>query len=99
MSPRGDERLRAAERRALASGSVADEAALLTERLRAGSLTRERLELAAYCGHEAARVAVDPVTGCFGPRGERLWGALALEPWVRGLSRWGPEDLRDWRAP
>jgi hypothetical protein len=51
-----DVRLRDAERRAL-SGSVEDQARALTERLRAGTLTRERLELAAYVGHEAAATA------------------------------------------
>jgi hypothetical protein len=52
-----DVRLRDAERRAL-SGSVEDQARALTERLRAGTLTRERLGLAAYVGHEPARVAL-----------------------------------------
>lgn len=51
-----DARLRDLQRIATASGSPSDEARVLTERLRQGSLTRERLELAAYVGHEAARV-------------------------------------------
>ncbi len=49
-----DERLREAERRWKESGSVEDEARYLLERVRAGTLTQERLELAAYCGHHAA---------------------------------------------
>ncbi len=52
-----DERLREFERRWKETGSVEDEAAYLLERVRAGELTQERLEMAAYCGHEAARFA------------------------------------------
>lgn len=52
-----DELLRAAERAARAGGP-ADEARHLVARLRAGDLTRERLELAAYAGHEAARACL-----------------------------------------
>jgi hypothetical protein len=54
-----DVRLRDAERRAL-SGSVDDQTRALTERLRAGTLTRERLELAAFCGHQAAAAGLQP---------------------------------------
>lgn len=50
-----DEHLRQLER--VAGESVQDEAALLMVRVRAGTLERDRLELAAYCGHEAAFVA------------------------------------------
>lgn len=50
-----DQRLRDLERRALTDPSAASE--LLTARLRAGTLTREMMELAAYCGDEAARTA------------------------------------------
>lgn len=49
-----DQRLRRLEREVAASPSLESEAALLRERLRAGALSLERLELAAYCGHEAA---------------------------------------------
>lgn len=52
-----DERLRQAERSFRETGSVEDEARYLLERVRAGTLTRERLELAAYCGHEASKLA------------------------------------------
>lgn len=44
--------------RAASQGDVAAAARLLLERLRAGSITREALELAAYCGHAAAREVV-----------------------------------------
>ncbi|MBL4846153.1 MAG: hypothetical protein JKY65_11550 [Planctomycetes bacterium] len=51
-----DQHLRELEATWRASGSVEDEAAYLLERVRAGELTQERLELAAYCGHKGARV-------------------------------------------
>jgi hypothetical protein len=57
-----DERLREAERKWKETGSVDDEARYLLERVRVGDLTQERLELAAYCGHEASRVATVSVT-------------------------------------
>lgn len=75
-----DSRLRSAERRA-ASGSVEDESRVLTERLRAGTLTRERVELAAYVGHEAARAA----TGMVGSHDET--DAEALGHWIRAMPR------------
>lgn len=49
-----DANLRALERRFRETGSVEDEAAWLRARIQAGELKRTRLELAAYCGHEAA---------------------------------------------
>jgi len=52
-----DARLRELERRWKETGSVDDEASYLLERVRVGDLTRERLELAAYCGHQGARRA------------------------------------------
>jgi hypothetical protein len=54
-----DARLREMERRA-STGSVEDKARVLTERLRAGTLTRERLELAAYCGDPVAWLVAPP---------------------------------------
>ena len=54
-----DERLRELERRWKETGAVEDEAAFLLERVRAGDLTREKLETAAhYCEHEAACLAL-----------------------------------------
>jgi hypothetical protein len=60
-----DARLRELERRWKESGSPDDEAAHLQERARIGDLTRDRLELAAFCGHEAARKVAElpPATG------------------------------------
>lgn len=52
-----DAQLRALERRALETNDADDQAALLLQRTRVGALDRLRLELAAQCGHEAARRA------------------------------------------
>jgi len=50
-----DANLRELERRWRKTGDVEDEAVWLLERVRAGELGRSELNLAAYCGHEAAR--------------------------------------------
>jgi len=55
-----DSKLRELERRWKEIGSVEDEARYLLERVRVGDLEREKLELAAYCGHEAAALALTP---------------------------------------
>lgn len=52
-----DTRLRQLERRWKETGSVRDEADYLLERVRVGDLDRNRLDLAAYLGHEASRLA------------------------------------------
>lgn len=69
-----DQRTRAAQRQG-------DRVAWLTERMRAGTLTREAVDLAAYCGDPAARVgnphyAFKPVT------------YRKLDDWVADLDRW-----------
>ena len=74
-----DARLRELERRWRESGSVEDEAAYLRERVRVGDLRQDRLELAAYCGHEAAA----RISGAMGPKD--------LVDWVRGLRAFGRE--------
>lgn len=51
-----DERLRRLER--LAADSIEDEASFLLERVRTGVLRPRQLELAAYCGYPAARLAL-----------------------------------------
>ena len=53
-----DAKLRELERRWKETGAVEDEAAYLLERVRVGELTQERLELAAYCGHDGAKRAI-----------------------------------------
>lgn len=67
-------------------------AALLAARMRRGELTRERVEIAAYAGDEAARLAVPHLVLDRGV----TWAdvdAQRLTDWVRGLSRWGSEVL------
>lgn len=53
-----DQRLRELERRQQETGAPEDQAAWLQERRRAGGLPLDRLELAAACGHEGARLAL-----------------------------------------
>lgn len=76
-----DTKLRDLERRWKETGAVEDEAAYLLERVRVGELTRERLELAAYCGHEAACTLAT------------VQSESDLMQWVVGLHRWGIEAL------
>lgn len=52
-----DERLRDSERRWRGTGSLADEARHLLERVRQGALAPRQLEVAALAGHPAARLA------------------------------------------
>lgn len=82
-----DEDLRALERRWRESGALHDEVALIARRLRAGTLSQERLDLAVWLGHEAAcRVAgkkpkapQEPLRRWF----ETLWEATGDEGAVR----------------
>lgn len=63
---------------------------LLQHLLRTGSIERWRAELAAYCGHEAARVLVPCECGPEGWSWEACWcnGDRPLQAWLRGLNRW-----------
>lgn len=78
-----DSKLRELERRWKETGSIEDEAAYLLERVRVGDVGEEKLELAAYCGHEGARAAL----------GVAPWAPITSIDewlaWVRGLSKWG----------
>lgn len=62
--------LRELERRWRNTGSLADEAAFLRERLRTGDLAQEHLEIAAYCGRKPAMqvagiaLPMTPVSDC-----------------------------------
>ncbi len=80
-----DTKLRELERRWKETGTVADEAAYLLERVRAGNLTRERLELAAYCGHEGAISALGSDRG-----GHTV---VADRAFVSGLKKWGKPPI------
>ena len=53
-----DADLRQLEREFRDQGTVEAEAAYLRARLQAGQLEQSKLELAAYCGHQAARAAI-----------------------------------------
>lgn len=75
-----DERLRELERRWKETGSVEDEAAYLLEQVRVGHLDQEKLELAAYCGYEPARLAL---------RDDTATGIADLEAWLGGFKRRG----------
>ncbi len=90
------------ERRWHLTGSPLDEAALLAERLRVGALDRERLELAAYCWHDAAaHVVSDGDLDAALPR-DVIWSRqlVAFGPslreaqqWAEGLRRFGLEPV------
>lgn len=95
-----DERLRDLERRAREGGAEA-QAAWLAERVRLGRLERRRLEVAAHCGHEGARLALGEPLAAEGDWGRQL-GLLGGKPAVvaalvavaRGLlARTPPEPL------
>ncbi len=58
-----DDRLRALERRWRVTRILEHEAAWLLERVRAGELAQDKLELAALCGHEGARHAISEQKG------------------------------------
>lgn len=95
-----DANARRAERLAFAEGRDPHDVATLTRRLRDGSLARERVELAAYCGHEWA-----PVVLGHGSRAATGWPdwlvarmtndeggpVVGMAVWLRGLERWGHE--------
>lgn len=101
-----DDTTRTLERRYSATQDPSDLVALLSARLRDGSLSRERVELAAYLGHEAARNLVDfvvfnPHDADYAQRVELRWpGHLQvrdLHPigeWARSLAAYGREACR-----
>lgn len=79
-----DERLRELERRARETGAADDQAAWLVERLRMARLTRRRLEAAAHCGHEGARLALGTKAPL--PEPTRDWARRLAEPGDRELT-------------
>lgn len=78
-APVSDEYLQQLEARWRETGDAPDEARLLLERMRAGVLPRSRLELAAFLGHEAARMALPASPGVDAEEPTRL--AAELWPW------------------
>jgi hypothetical protein len=81
-----DRNLRELER-AAAAGDVEAEARALVARVRAGDLLAERLELAAFAGHEAAVLA----------GGLESWAHPSVDPRQRPLTAW-VSDLGAWSA-
>ena len=77
-----DADLRELERRFRESGSVEDEAAWLSARVKAGELDEDKLHLAAHLGYEAA-------IGDVGPPTLLETDAEVFVAWADGLSRWG----------
>lgn len=73
-----DAKLRELERLWRGTGAVDAEAAYLLERVRIGDLKRERLVLAAYCGHLAARLAVGDAAPAV---------PSDVKSWVAGIDR------------
>ncbi len=98
-----DDTLRALERRFRETESVEDEVAWLASRLRAGEIDSDRLDLAAYCGDEAARRfssrrPVEP--SCVWTWGEGLVLAEVTPVGVRQEhpARWIRESTRSWAS-
>ena len=77
-----DEDLRRLERASAEQGDPLVEARRLLELARRGDLPQERLELAAYVGHAAARVALE---------GRAVAPPEGVADWLKGLERWGRE--------
>ncbi len=101
-----DEKLRELERRFKETGSVEDEAAWLVERVRVGDLTQERLELAAYLGHEPARRLFEkdpPRTprdiGGFSSELKRRWNAHQAGVWLAIAAVDLASALAPWSEP
>lgn len=74
---------RAAERQALSNPADHNaQVRALRAKLQRGEITRDRVDLAAYCGNRVARALV-------GQEGFRFEDHLSLEVWTKGLQRWG----------
>ena len=84
-----DTTTRQAERAALSD--PAQRVKVLRDRMRRGDLSRERVELAAYCGNGVAREVVGPMHDALPEvRGWTFTGGIpSLERWTKGLQRWG----------
>jgi hypothetical protein len=78
LNPMTDKRIRDLERHWKETEAPQAEAAYLMERLRAGHISAETVELAAYCGNRSARAALP----------EAARAPHDLREWVDGLERW-----------
>ena len=77
-----DEHLRELERRWRESDADEDQAALLSEWVRTGDLSQDRLRLASYCGHRGATLALGK---------EAPARPADLADWVSDFGCWGSE--------
>ncbi|MDC3379091.1 hypothetical protein OAX78_02280 [Planctomycetota bacterium] len=84
-----DERLRELERRWKRTGSAEDEAAWLSARVRTGTITERRLQVAAYLGHSAAADAL--IAAGYDPRYIPPWRQGSITHLASGLSEFGAE--------
>ena len=89
-----DQRIRELERQWKKTGCIDDHAALLSERVRTGQLPRDRLALAAYCGHAGAARAVGEFDEAeyfpaHAPDPQSLDTESRIHFWIQGLERWG----------
>lgn len=94
-----DVHVRELERRWSATRAVADEVALVAARLRAGTITRERLELAASCANAAA---VEVLGGGRGDPTDRRWSLglvrFGVDVVLRHDVAWVGQHLPHWQA-
>lgn len=91
-----DSALRQAERAWRRSGAPSDEITYLAARLRTGQISRDRLDLAAYCGHVGAQQLLAGEMSwwvVYNAHGHRVSPHIPGfdDAWVRGLVRWGHE--------
>lgn len=104
-----DRRLRESERRARTTGALDDRARLLADLVRTGRITRAQLELAAFCGNDAALALVYQEDYQQSTTDGYVWWKRLVIPegtatryvpipsessdWLRELSRWGYEAM------
>lgn len=87
-----DARMRMAQRRGDAMGQIDDQRAALRERIRAGGIDANRLNLAAYCGDETVRAILGVWPGmcrCGAYAAEVCSQNYDLDRWVGGLQEFG----------
>jgi len=83
-----DRDLRESERQA-ATGGVRERAAWLRKRIKVGELTRDRVELAAFLGDEAARASLP----CRSAGSWQIADRYSMNRWLLRLSYWGLEAM------
>ena len=78
-----------ADARLAATGDLADKVQLLREQVRTGQLGKEQLQVAAYCGDEAALLVIPDED-----RPGQCWEGPGIHGWEEGE----PKDLAQWIA-